>query len=94
MFLLIRNYATDDILDRTLNNCIDSGIKSTNSVDEYINIVTFKNKIKIEYWNVNRYYSWMNSGVIMFPDGNEYQWRTGMPRIRTIRRFRKALSKI
>jgi len=94
MFLLIRNYATDDILDRTLNNCIDSGIKSIDSVNEYRNTITFKNGITIEYWNTNKYYAWMNIGVIMFPYGNKYQWKDGMPRVRTIRRFRKALSKI
>lgn len=79
-----------DVLDHLINECLDSGIYSIKTVcNHYINI-TFKNGRESEFWNANKFYSWIMWGYITGSEsrgGGRFRWSGSRPTRATMRRL-------
>lgn len=83
---IFRNDPTNKGLDRLINGCLDSGMKSA-KIKAYWTEATFENGYSIRWWSSNKMYAYANEGEIVKPDGSKTYWHGEMPSRSTNRRL-------
>ncbi len=87
----IFNNVIYDMLNNVLNQCIDnSSIKLITPCGQHRNTIEFNNDVTYTYWNVNRYYVWLNQGK--FEGKINYEYTDARPSAKTMYKFKQLLS--
>lgn len=100
LFTFLFNHPFDELLDLHLGGCLKSGIdiiipnKKNGFImpeDKYEKTVLFNNGATINFWNSNKYYGWMHTGIITFKDNTKCEWKSRRPSAKNMFLFKKAL---
>jgi len=85
---IIRNYKTNDGLDKKIKLCLDSGVKSV-VMESHHCISTFNNGYTIRFWCSNKFYAYAQSGEVTTNTGKVINWSCSMPSRCTVKRLYK-----
>jgi len=85
-----RNYEEYPFLDILIIYLEEVGIASYEENFATSKIV-FKDNTELFFWDANKYYAWMSSGVINFSNGKSVKWSEKMPSYEVLYKYKRAV---